>query len=223
MSEKGRAGHRRMIGHSMASKKAAPKASVGKKAEAVSTVVSAATPAPAPPPSLPALAAKPVGGDGGAMQTRLPDFEALSLNLAKLVEEGGKALAAYLRPIEEGKVNSETADTVGDAAKTLGKIAEYWMSDPKRAMQAQSGLATNFIQLWGNTLRKLSGESEASPVAPPDPADKRFADPEWRANPIFDFLRQSYSLTTNWANQLVEHADAVDPATRERALRLGWL
>ena len=32
------------------------------------------------------------------------DVEALSRNLARLIEEGGKALGAYLKPREEGKI-----------------------------------------------------------------------------------------------------------------------
>jgi polyhydroxyalkanoate synthase len=66
-------------------------------------------------------------------------------------------------------------------------------------------------------MRRMSGENDAPDVAPPDPSDKRFADPDWHKNPIFNFLQQAYSLTTNWANELVTHADSVDPATRERA------
>jgi polyhydroxyalkanoate synthase len=222
MSEKGRADHRRTTGTTMAPKTPTPKA--------VKTPKAAPSPAPAlvepptppvliaPPPSLPALTppAKSINGAAAQVSMPMPDFEALSMNLARLVEEGGKALAAYLKPMEEGKINSDQNSTVEDAAKTLGKVAEYWLSDPKRAMQAQAGLATDFIQLWGNTLRRFSGE-EAPVVAPIESGDRRFSDPEWRRNPFFDFLRQSYSLTTKWANQLVDHAEDVDPATRERA------
>ena len=32
------------------------------------------------------------------------DIEAFSRNVARLIEEGGKALAAYLKPREEGKI-----------------------------------------------------------------------------------------------------------------------
>ena len=177
--------------------------------EARSIVPAVAAPAAA---SAKAPPASPV--DEGKIP--LPDFEALSVNLARLVEEGGRAMSAYLRPIEEGKVDHETADNLGDAAKTLGKIAEFWLADPERTIRAQSGIATNFIELWGSTLRRFTGEP-APEVVPYDPSDKRFADKEWRENPFFDFLRQAYALTTNWANQLVDHADSVDPATRERA------
>jgi hypothetical protein len=36
----------------------------------------------------------------------------------------------------------------------------------------------------------MQGET-VTPVALPDPKDKRFAAPEWTTNPVFDFLKQS--------------------------------
>ena len=174
--------------------------------------------APAAPLSIPlphpplAKAPAPASAEG----TPLPDFEALSRNAARLVEVGGKALAAYMKPMEEGRTNADLADSVGDAVKTFGKVAEYWLADPKRSLQAQSAITTGFIDLWSNALRRMGGENTADMV-PTDPGDKRFVDPQWQENPVFNFLRQAYSLTNNWANELVNHADSVDPATRERA------
>ena len=174
--------------------------------------------APAAPLSIPlphpplAKAPAPASAEG----TPLPDFEALSRNAARLVEVGGKALAAYMKPMEEGRTNADLADSVGDAVKTFGKVAEYWLADPKRSLQAQTAITTGFIDLWSNALRRMGGENTADMV-PTDPGDKRFVDPQWQENPVFNFLRQAYSLTNNWANELVNHADSVDPATRERA------
>jgi polyhydroxyalkanoate synthase len=183
-----------------------------------------ATPQAEAKPSRPAQTEKPQDDKAaqaapGAATTEnvIPNFEALSVNAAKLVEVGSKALAAYIKPLEEGRTNADLAENVGDAVKTFGKVAEFWLSDPKRSLQAQTAIATGFIDLWSNTLRKMTGEADAPAVAPPDPSDKRFADPEWQQNPLFNFLQQAYSLTTNWANALVDHAEGVDPATRERA------
>ncbi|MFZ0649807.1 MAG: class I poly(R)-hydroxyalkanoic acid synthase, partial [Pseudolabrys sp.] len=66
------------------------------------------------------------------------DIEALSHNLARLIEEGGKALAAYLKPREEGKIKGDLADDLTDAVKSVGRVAEYWMSDPARALEVQA-------------------------------------------------------------------------------------
>src|SRR5205085_3299556 len=58
---------------------------------------------------------------------------------------------------------------------------------------------------------------EAPTVAAPEPGDKRFADPEWSSNQFFDFLKQAYLLTVDWANRLVRETGGMDPHTRHKA------
>jgi polyhydroxyalkanoate synthase subunit PhaC len=186
-------------------------------------------PATEPPPAEaaiaasapPAAAATPEGAlrpaDAGAAEhgTPLPDFNLLSRNIARLVEEGGKVLAAYLGPLESGDFDQPGEDLARVAA-TLGRVAEYYLSDAQRALAAQADLSRQFLDLWASTLRRLQGEA-AAPVAAPDPGDKRFNDPQWRDNPYFDFLKQAYVLTTRWASDLVAHADDLEPETRHKA------
>ncbi len=144
------------------------------------------------------------------------DIEALSRNVARMVEEGGKALAAYLKPREEGKIRDQTTGAVADTVKTIGQVAEYWLADPARSTALQTMLGRSYLDLWASASRRLSGEA-AEPVIAPDPKDKRFADPEWSQNQFFDFLKQAYLLTTKWAEFLVAHAEGIDERTRQRA------
>jgi len=144
------------------------------------------------------------------------DVEAFSKNLARMVEEGGKALAAYLKPREEGKAESGPSDEVVDMVKTLGVVLEYWLSDPNRAMELQSRLGRAYLELFGAAAKRLTGE-DIAPVAKPEPGDKRFADPEWSSNQFFDFVKQSYLLSTHWAESLVTDAEGLDPHTRQKA------
>ncbi|MDF3063767.1 MAG: phaC [Microvirga sp.] len=153
---------------------------------------------------------------GEATQLPMPDFEELSRNMAALVEEAGKATAAYIKPIEEQRANTGTADKVGDVVKTLGTVAEYWLIDPRKAIEAQARLGSNFLELWATTLKRMQGEP-AQPVATPDPKDARFKDPEWSDNPVFDFLKQAYLITSRWAEKLVEEAEGLDEHTRHKA------
>ncbi len=153
---------------------------------------------------------------GGEARKPGPDFDRLASNLSLLVTEGARVAAAYAQGARNTRLDTGAADMIGDVARTLGGVAEYWLADPKRAMQAQSAISGNFIELWSRTMHRLSGQ-DVQPVVAPDPQDKRFADPQWRENPLFDFLRQAYSLTTHWAGDLVEQAESVDPQSRERA------
>jgi polyhydroxyalkanoate synthase len=146
---------------------------------------------------------------------RAVDVEAFSRNLARLVEESGRALAAYLRPREQGLVKDRPLE-VSDAVKTLADVAEYWLSDPGRALALQTTLGKAYLDLWATTAKRLAGEA-APPVASPDPRDKRFADPEWSSNQFFDFLKQAYLLSSKWAQQLVDEASGLDPHTRQKA------
>jgi polyhydroxyalkanoate synthase len=144
------------------------------------------------------------------------DVEAFSRNLARLIEQGGKALAAYLKPREDGKVKADITQDVTEVVGTLGRVADYWLSDPQRALELQSSIAGAYLNLWGNAVKRLSGEITPA-IAEPDPKDKRFSDPEWSSNQFFDFLKQAYLLTTNWADHLVRDAKNLDPHTKQKA------
>ncbi len=144
------------------------------------------------------------------------DVEVFSRNLARLIEESGKALAAYLKPREEGKIEGDLSNDVTDVVRTVGQVAEYWLSDPQRALELQTNLGRAYLDLWAGAVKRMAGEQPA-PVASPDPKDKRFADPEWTQNQFFDFLKQAYLLTTNWADHLVKDAEGIDEHTRQKA------
>src|SRR5215467_4244832 len=109
------------------------------------------------------------------------DVEALTRNLARLIEEGGRAAAAYLKPREDGIKKIGYADEVADAVKTIGQVAEYWYADPQRTVEMQTRLGKSFLDLFACASRRLAGEP-AGPVVKPDPRDKRFSDPEWSSN-----------------------------------------
>jgi polyhydroxyalkanoate synthase subunit PhaC len=148
--------------------------------------------------------------------TPIPDPEKLAANAARLIEQAGKVAAAYIRPREQGQTALTPSNEASDMAKTLGRLAEHWMSDPQKAIEAQAKLASGMMTLWANTLHKMNGE-EPAPVAAPDSRDNRFKDPEWSENPYFDFLKQAYLVTTRWADGLVQEADGLDPHTRKKA------
>lgn len=46
--------------------------------------------------------------------------------------------------------------------------------------------------------------------------DKRFNAPEWTENPVFDVMKQSYLVTSNWLNELVSSVEGVEPMTKRR-------
>lgn len=144
------------------------------------------------------------------------DAEAFSLNLARAMENGGRALAAFLKPRQNIDPNDRPPSEIAEVIKTLGTVAEYWLSDQTRSTELQMKLGKAYLELWGSAMRRMAGEEAAATIAPA-PRDKRFSDPEWKTNPFFDFVMQAYLLTTQWANDLVRDAENLDPHTRKKA------
>ncbi|WP_319801810.1 class I poly(R)-hydroxyalkanoic acid synthase [Rhodobium gokarnense] len=158
--------------------------------------------------------------ESGTDDTNLPylvkDPEVFAQNLARVIEEAGKAMAAYSEPREKGEIQSDLADTIAEIIKTLSRVGEYWLSDPQRTFEAQMRLWSGFMELWGASMRRMLGEA-SSPTIEPDPRDKRFQDPEWQKNQFFDFLKQAYLITSQWAETMVADAADLDEHTRHKA------
>ncbi len=148
------------------------------------------------------------------------DPQALAMNFARALENLGKAASEWLGPRERGEVSDSVADPVTDLVKTLSKVTEYWISDPKRTLEAQTLLFSSYIGIWTRTLNQFSGQFSGQPVAPEAdtlPKDKRFADDNWMKNPFFALLRQLYLVTASWADKLVNEAEGLDEHTRHKA------
>ncbi len=155
-------------------------------------------------------------GPAGPDEAPAPDFDLLAQNMSRFMEEAGKVTAAYLKPIERGEAKGGAADEVSEMVKTIGRVAERWVTDPTKIIEAQASLTSDFMNLWASTLKRASGE-EAPPVVEPDKRDARFADPDWSAHPMFDFVKQAYLIGSRWAESMVDRAEDLDPHTREKA------
>jgi polyhydroxyalkanoate synthase len=143
------------------------------------------------------------------------DPEAMAMNFARALESLGQAASAWLAPRERGE-RAETVDPMTDMVKTLSKVTEYWISDPQRAFEAQTQLMAGYFGLWTRSMQRL-GSGDEPVQTEPAVKDKRFVDEDWQKNPFFDFLRQTYILTADWAEKLVIDADGLDAHTRHKA------
>src|SRR5690606_6240871 len=73
-------------------------------------------------------------------QYLVKDPQRFALNIARTIEEAGKAAAAWAAPRESGEVRDQVAEPTADMVKTFNKLTEYWLSEPSRALEAQTRL-----------------------------------------------------------------------------------
>src|SRR4051794_32016521 len=118
------------------------------------------------------------------------DPDAFAKNLARVLENAGKALSVYMKPRENGASGDQTAEDLAQVVKTFHAVANYWLTDPNRATELQTRLGKAYLNLWENAAKRLAGEN-VPPTIEASPRDKRFKDPEWNSNQFFDFLKQA--------------------------------
>ncbi len=102
-------------------------------------------------------------------------------------------------------------DTVDAMPATPG--VPVW-ADPKNIARAQAEFWGDTMKLWQRFLDPASAEpAEENPA---HAKDKRFKAPQWREEPVFDFLRQSYFLIADHLVKGVEGLDGVHPRQKEQ-------
>jgi polyhydroxyalkanoate synthase len=144
---------------------------------------------------------------------QLKMVETLSANLARAAVTAQGAIAeAALRQAD--RPAALTPDPF-HVAPALNEVMTRLAAQPDRLMRAQADLFGQYMELWQTAARRAAGEA-VSPVVTPAAGDKRFNDPDWASNPMFDLMKQSYLLSSNWLNGLIAEVDGVDPATKRR-------
>ncbi|MBI3373992.1 MAG: class I poly(R)-hydroxyalkanoic acid synthase [Betaproteobacteria bacterium] len=100
----------------------------------------------------------------------------------------------------------------------FGKELAAWMSgaaaEPERFAALQRELFENQSQLWRGMLARGNGDNVV-PVVEAERGDRRFAGREWRDDAYFDYLRQSYLITAQSLNRMVE-VSALDAPRKDR-------
>lgn len=141
-------------------------------------------------------------------------MERLSINLARasLTAQTALAEAAMRRTDQPRALNPDPLGVAPAFAEVAGSLAAH----PDKLLQAQAELWSGYMDLWRSAAARMMGQ-EAPSAAEPDRSDRRFKDPAWSENPVFDVIKQSYLLTANWLNALVSAAEDVDPMNKRRA------
>ena len=130
-----------------------------------------------------------------------------------LAEQSQRVVQAFLeRQKEEDQFSIVDPVSIGRA---FMEVSTQMLSDPRKLAEAQMQLWQDALQLWQSTTqRMLGGESE--PVAEPTPGDRRFKDKAWSDDLAFDYIKQSYLLTSRWTQAVVTDVEGLDPGTRDK-------
>ena len=113
------------------------------------------------------------------------------------------------------EVTSATNPDPLNVGNAFFEMTARLMADPVRMAQAQMSLWQDYLGLWQNAAARVMGlKTEA--FAEPERGDRRFKDAAWTDNQIFDFVKQSYLLTSRWLQSTVRDVEGMDRRTTKK-------
>jgi polyhydroxyalkanoate synthase len=148
----------------------------------------------------------------------------LETGLRGLVEAMRKEPA--LRAVDDVWNANPLRDVVPvDWAEVARALRTVWIGSLARPAESAAAAASMGMELWRAALeawgeagrRWLGLPAATEPAAPAAAADKRFAAPEWEANPAFRTLRAAYLVASDWLLAQGRRAtEGMDEAERRR-------
>jgi polyhydroxyalkanoate synthase len=100
-------------------------------------------------------------------------------------------------------------------ARAFSEFAAWLFTNPAEVLKAQQRIASDWMQLIGQASARAAGQ-EVTPAIAPERGDRRFSDPAWSEEPVFDYLKQAYLLASNRALEMVRGAQGLDEDSRTR-------
>jgi len=148
-----------------------------------------------------------------AMENYTKSMMALGEAGQDLMKTWFQTFAPQANPFMQNGADKET-DAETEEPETSSPLDSLFTAktNPEKAMAAQMELWTGYQQLWMNTTQALLNNEAPQPTDGIS-ADRRFRDPEWSENPVFNFLKESYLLNARWVTAMTGAVEKVDSDT----------
>ncbi|MCC7257147.1 MAG: class I poly(R)-hydroxyalkanoic acid synthase [Gammaproteobacteria bacterium] len=140
-----------------------------------------------------------------------PDLARITQDLLEMARRNQEMFTQALATPEDAMRKLDPLNIGG----TMAEAAQRMYFDPTRLMQANLDLWQQHMALWQSVAQKMAGQA-TKPVASPERGDRRFRDPEWETNPLFDFIKQSYLITSRWLVNTMAAVQGLDPRTARK-------
>ncbi len=152
-------------------------------------------------------------GEQSAAEIKFIDPTELSKAMTNIAERSQRIVTEFLtRQASDSSLGMADPLNIGEA---FFQMTAKLMADPAKLVEAHMSLWQDYFSLWQNTARRLLGE-ETKPLVEADKGDRRFKDELWEQNEVFDFIKQSYLLTSRWVQGVVSNVDGLDQQTAKK-------
>lgn len=151
--------------------------------------------------------------DQHQQEAKLLDPKEFSAAMSDILNRSHRILNDFLNKQASQDVNGEFDPL--NIRNAFLELSSKLAADPFRLMNAHATLWQNQMELWQNATLRWLGREEP-PYVEPEKDDHRFKDSAWSEIQLFDYIKQSYLLTSRWMQNLVAGVDGLEPATHRK-------
>jgi len=143
----------------------------------------------------------------------LPDPTDLSHSMTSIAERSQRLVTEFMaKQVANGGMTDADPLNIGEA---FMEMTTRMMTNPAQMMGASLNLWQDYLHLWQNTATRMMGQ-DTGPMVTPENDDRRFRDSAWTENSVYDFVKQSYLLSSKWLQTTVNDVEGMDPKTAKK-------
>lgn len=154
---------------------------------------------PAPPPAIPA--------------DQPPDPAALAAILVQTAEKMQPMVSEFMQKID-WDIGNQPLDPL-NMRQAWVQFFENLAQHPERVAEMQIQYMRDWMNLWQESAKKFLGHPSQE-LYQPDQHDRRFKSEAWQNSALFDFIKQSYLMTSRWMQKAVHETQGLDAETQHK-------
>ena len=116
----------------------------------------------------------------------LADPLEFSRSMTEIAEKSRKLVSDWIE--RQASYDGTTSIDPLNIGSAFLEMTAHMMQDPVNLVQAHMSLWYDYMRLWQSATERMMGGAP-NPVAEPDRDDRRFSDPAWEENQLFDFVK----------------------------------
>ncbi len=146
----------------------------------------------------------------GEKEQKTQKFSKLSDLMIKFSDKQKSLMSTLAKPVKQAELKKDLA-LLADFAEMMVRLS----GDSGTMISVQQDYMTDLLSLSDRFGRKLMGLS-SDEDKPQKVTDKRFKSEEWSRNPFFEFIRDSYLISSKHINQAVSQVKGMDEKKKRR-------
>lgn len=140
--------------------------------------------------------------------------EQLSQNFNKIGTLYQQILQELMVKHSSAEVSPSIMDPLNISTAFTEIAAKIW-SDPEKLLKHQMDYTQNYMELLRNVTTRFMGGDHA-PLYKTGFKDNRFRDESWDENSLFNFIKQSYLMSSKWLQDVIKDVEGLDHKTARK-------